>query len=119
MTLAWSLAPGTPPGAENGKASGGRRSAAPDARKGSIDASVEEAKASGADEKARWDGRIGDAVFRRPGEHGGLLTRMRGGIQNVAGTGAKKRESPISKIVTLLLVLLAAYFVAKRFGLVP
>jgi len=47
------------------------------------------------------------------------LTRMRGGIQNVAGTGAKKRESPISKIVTLLLVALAAYFVAKRFGLLP
>jgi hypothetical protein len=54
-----------------------------------------------------------------PASAGGLLTRMRGGIQNVAGTGAKKRESPISKIVTLLLVLLAAYFVAKRFGLIP
>jgi hypothetical protein len=44
---------------------------------------------------------------------------MRGGIQNVAGAGAKKRESPISKIVTLLLVALAAYFVARRFGLIP
>ena len=50
---------------------------------------------------------------------GGVLTRMRGGIRNVAGTGPKKRESPISKIVTLLLVVLAAYFVAKRFGLIP
>jgi hypothetical protein len=54
-----------------------------------------------------------------PASRGGLLTRMRGGIQNVAGTGAKKRESPISKIVTLVLVALAAYFVAKRFGLIP
>ena len=54
-----------------------------------------------------------------PASGGGVLTRMRGGIQNVAGAGAKKRESPISKIVTLLLVALAAYFVAKRFGLIP
>jgi hypothetical protein len=55
----------------------------------------------------------------QPASGGGVLTRMRGGIQNVAGAGPKKRESPISKIVTLLLVALAAYFVAKRFGLIP
>ena len=54
-----------------------------------------------------------------PASGGGLLTRMRGGIRNVAGAGPKKRESPISKIVTLLLVALAAYFVAKRFGIIP
>jgi hypothetical protein len=60
-----------------------------------------------------------EAASSEPATAGGLLTRMRGGIQNVARTGAKKRESPISKIVTLLLVAVAAYFVAKRFGLIP
>jgi hypothetical protein len=54
-----------------------------------------------------------------PESGGGVLTRMRGGFQKVAGAGPKKRESPISKIVTLLLVAIAAYFVAKRFGLIP
>ncbi len=48
----------------------------------------------------------------------GLLTRMRGGLQNMAGTGAKK-ESLLSKIVTWALVIVVAYFVARRFGLVP
>jgi hypothetical protein len=60
-----------------------------------------------------------EAASSEPASAGGVLTRMRGGIRNVAGSGAKKRESPISKIVTLLLVALAAYFVARRFGLIP
>jgi len=49
---------------------------------------------------------------------GGLLSRMRGGIRNVAGSGPKKPESLISKIVTWALVALVAYFVARRFGLI-
>ena len=50
---------------------------------------------------------------------GGLLTRMRGGLKNVAGTGPKKPESLLSKVLTWALVLAAAYFVAKRFGILP
>jgi hypothetical protein len=64
------------------------------------------------------DGSAAPASAETPSS-GGLLTRMRGGIRNVAGTGPKKRESPISKIITLLLVAAAAYFVAKRFGIIP
>jgi hypothetical protein len=50
---------------------------------------------------------------------GGLLTRMRGGFQSMAGTAPKKKESPLSKIITWAIVLLAAYFVARRLGIVP
>ena len=49
----------------------------------------------------------------------GLLSRMRGGFQNLAGTGPRKPESAVSKILTWAIVLVAAYFVARRFGLVP
>jgi hypothetical protein len=55
-----------------------------------------------------------------PGEAGGgLLTRMRGGFQSMAGTGPKKKESLLVKIVTWAIVALAAYFVARRFGILP
>jgi len=50
---------------------------------------------------------------------GGLLTRMRGGFQSMAGAGPKKKESLLSKIVTWAIVALAAYFVARRFGILP
>ncbi|HYS07104.1 MAG TPA: hypothetical protein VEP66_00110 [Myxococcales bacterium] len=50
---------------------------------------------------------------------GGLLTRMRGGFQRVAGTALKKKESPLSKIITWAIVLLAAYFVARKLGILP
>ncbi len=49
---------------------------------------------------------------------GGLLTRMRGGFKGVAGAGPKKPESIWSKILTWALVAAAAYFVAKRFGII-
>ena len=49
---------------------------------------------------------------------GGLLTRMRGGFQSMTGTSVKK-ESRLSKIITWAIVLLAAYFVARRFGIIP
>jgi hypothetical protein len=49
----------------------------------------------------------------------GFLTRMRGGIRNVAGTGPKKPESRLSKVLTWALILAAAYFVAKRLGILP
>jgi hypothetical protein len=49
----------------------------------------------------------------------GLLSRMRGGFQKVAGTAPSKPESTVSKIVTWAIVLVAAYFVAKRFGWIP
>jgi hypothetical protein len=48
-----------------------------------------------------------------------LFTRMRGGIKSVAGTVPKKPESLISKVLTWALIVAAAYFVAKRFGIVP
>jgi len=51
------------------------------------------------------------------GGGGGFLSRMRGGFQSVAGTGPKKKESLVSKIVTWALMALVAYFVAKRFGI--
>ena len=54
-----------------------------------------------------------------PSAGGGLLTRMRGGIQGMAGTGARKPESLLSKIITWALVLAVAYFVARRFGIIP
>lgn len=50
---------------------------------------------------------------------GGMLTRMRGGFQKMAGTAPKKNESLLSKIVTWAIVAIAAYFVARRFGIVP
>jgi len=50
---------------------------------------------------------------------GGLLTRMRGGFQSMAGTGARKKESSLSKIITWGILVLAAYFVARRFGILP
>jgi hypothetical protein len=43
---------------------------------------------------------------------------MRGGFQKMAGT-APKKESLLSKIVTWAIVVAAAYFVARRFGIVP
>jgi ribosomal protein S12 len=54
-----------------------------------------------------------------PAPSSGLLSRMRGGFKNVAGTGPKKPESALSKIVTWAIVLVAAYFVAKKFGWIP
>ena len=51
---------------------------------------------------------------------GGLLSRMRGGIRNVAGTGeGKKKESLVSRILTWALVAVAAWFVARRLGILP
>ncbi len=44
---------------------------------------------------------------------------MRGGFQRVAGTALKKKESPLSKIITWAIVLLAAYFVARKLGILP
>lgn len=49
---------------------------------------------------------------------GGFLSRMRGGFKSAAGTGVKRPESLLSKILTWALLLIAAYFVAKRFGLI-
>ena len=49
---------------------------------------------------------------------GGFLGRMRGGFQSMTGSGPKKPESLLSKIVTWALVAAVAYFVAKRFGLI-
>ena len=65
------------------------------------------------------DGSEAPSPAAQPASTGGVLTRMRGGFKNVAGAGPKKRKSPISTIVTLLLVVAAAYFVAKRFGILP
>ena len=50
---------------------------------------------------------------------GGLLTRMRGGIRTVAGAGPAKKESLASRILTWALVAVAAWFVAKRLGILP
>jgi hypothetical protein len=36
----------------------------------------------------------------------------------VAGAGVKKRESLLSRILTWGLVALAAYFLARRFGII-
>ena len=52
------------------------------------------------------------------GGGGGLLSRMRGGFQSVTGTGPRKKESLLSKIVTWALMALVAYFLARRFGIV-
>ena len=49
---------------------------------------------------------------------GVLLSRMRGGVQSVAGAGVKKRESLLSRILTWGLVALAAYLLARRFGII-
>ena len=54
-----------------------------------------------------------------PAPASGLLSRMRGGFQKVAGTGPKKPESAFSKILTWAIVLVAAYFVAKKLGWIP
>ena len=53
-----------------------------------------------------------------PAASGGFLSRMRGGVQNVAGTGGKKRESWLSRIITIALLAAAAYFVARRLGII-
>ena len=58
------------------------------------------------------------ALAAEPSGGGGLLSRMRGGIRNAAGSGPKKPESLVSKIFTWALVALVAYFVARRFGLI-
>lgn len=49
---------------------------------------------------------------------GGLMGRMRGGIKDLAGSGPKKKESLASKILTWALVVAAAYFLARRFGII-
>jgi hypothetical protein len=49
----------------------------------------------------------------------GLLGRMRGGLRNVAGSGSKKPESLLSKVLTWALVLIVAWFAAKRLGIIP
>ena len=61
----------------------------------------------------------GSSQAVEPVAGGGLLTRMRGGLQNVAGAGPKKAEPLWSKILTYALIAVAAYFVAKRFGIIP
>jgi hypothetical protein len=53
-----------------------------------------------------------------PATRGGMLTRIRGGFQNVAGRGGNKRESLLSKLLTWGLLALVAYFVARRFGII-
>ena len=59
-------------------------------------------------------------VAAEPASSGGLLSRMRGGIRQVAGAGqAKKKESLVSRILTWALVAVAAWFVAKRLGILP
>lgn len=54
-----------------------------------------------------------------PAPSGGFLGRMRSGLRNVAGVGAPKKESPLSKILTWALVLAVAYFAARRLGIIP
>lgn len=54
-----------------------------------------------------------------PERVGGLLSKMRGGIKDLTGTGTRKPESLLSKILTWALVLAVAYFAAKRLGLIP
>jgi hypothetical protein len=50
------------------------------------------------------------------GSRGGMLSRMRGGFQNMAGAGPKK-ESLLSKVITWAILLVALYFIARRFGI--
>ena len=69
--------------------------------------------------KSRDRGEAASAQAPAAEPAGGLLTRMRGGFQSVAGTAPKKKESPLAKIITWGIVLLAAYFVARRFGILP
>jgi hypothetical protein len=57
------------------------------------------------------------AAPSEPSGGGGLLSGMRSGMKSVAGVGPKKPESLISKILTWALVAVAAYLLAKRFGL--
>ena len=47
----------------------------------------------------------------------GLLSGMRGGIQRLAGSAPQKKESLLSKILTWALVVVALWFLAKRFGI--
>lgn len=50
---------------------------------------------------------------------GGFLTRMRGGFQSMAGAPGARKESLLSKIVTWAILIVALYFVARRFGILP
>jgi len=71
--------------------------------------------------KARSSDRREAASAPAPPEESssGLLTRMRGGFQSAAGTSLTKKESLLSKIITWAIVALAAYFVARRLGILP
>jgi hypothetical protein len=69
--------------------------------------------------KKRRDKKKREPPPAAPAEPAGLLTRMRGGIRNVTGSGPKKPESLISKIFTWALVAAVAYFLARRFGILP
>jgi hypothetical protein len=51
------------------------------------------------------------------GSRGGMLSRMRGGFQNMTGAGPKKKESMLSKVITWVILLVALYFIARRFGI--
>jgi len=48
---------------------------------------------------------------------GGFLSSMRSGLRNVASAGGKK-ESWVSKLLTWAIVAAAAYFIARRFGII-
>ena len=63
------------------------------------------------------DGKPAPAPGEPPGG-GGFLSGMRGGLKGLAGAGAKKKESLVSKIVTWAIVAVALYFVARRFGII-
>ncbi len=54
-----------------------------------------------------------------PERGGGFLTRMRGGFQSMAGTTGARKESLLSKIITWAILIVALYFVARRFGILP
>ena len=75
------------------------------------------------EKKKRRDHEPSGAPVAPPGEQpsggSGFLGKMRGGFQAVAGGGPKKPESLWSKILTWALVVAVAWFVAKRFGLLP
>lgn len=69
-------------------------------------------------ERAVPEPHAGAPAESAPGSGGGFLSRMRGGLQSVAGAGPKKKESLASKLVTWLLVAAVVWFVAKRFGII-
>ena len=72
------------------------------------------------EERARGDAGAAAAPAAPAAESGGgLLTRMRGGIRTGAGAGPAKKESAASRILTWALVAVAAWFVAKRLGILP